>query len=123
MIEKNLTPTITSENFELIIQSNDIVFIDFWASWCAPCKQFSHTYEHVAALYENIVFAKVNIEQEQEMSETFHIRSIPHVMVFKQGIIIYSEAGSMPESTLKDLVQQAIAADVSEIRAQLDENH
>ena len=71
-------------------------------------------------MYEHIVFAKVNIEEEHVLAETFQIRSIPHLMVFKQGIAIYSEAGSMPESTLKELVQQALDADVSEIKAQLD---
>ncbi len=115
-----LTPSINSEQFESLIKDNDIIFIDFWASWCAPCKQFAHVYEKVAGLYDNIVFAKINIEEEQVLAETFHIRSIPHLMVFKQGIVIYSEAGSMPESTLKELVQQALDADVSEIREQFD---
>jgi len=120
MAGKTTTPSIDSNHFESLIQDNDIVFIDFWASWCAPCKQFAHVYERVAALHDNIVFAKINIEEESELAETFQIRSIPHLMVFKQGIVIYSEAGSMPESTLKELVQQALDADVDEIRAQLD---
>ena len=115
------TQSVSSSQFESLIKDNDIVIIDFWASWCAPCKQFAHVYERVAELYQTIKFAKVNIEEEPELAETFQIRSIPHLMVFKQGIVIYSEAGSMPESTLKELVDQAIAADVSEIRAQLEQ--
>ena len=114
------TLSITGEKFESLITDNEIVFIDFWASWCAPCKHFAHIYEKVATLYDNIVFAKINIEEEPTLAETFQIRSIPHLMVFKQGIVIYSEAGSIPDSTLKELVQQALDADVSEIRAQLD---
>lgn len=114
------TPSVTTQHFESFIEKNPIVFFDFWASWCEPCRQFSRTYEQVAAEHPDIVFAKINIEVETELAETFQIRSIPHLMVFKQGIVIYSEAGSMPGSTLRELVQQAIAADVTEIRAQLD---
>ncbi len=111
---------VTGEQFEALIHDNEIVIIDFWAVWCAPCKAFSHVYEKVAAQYKNIVFAKVNIEEESELAEAFQIRSIPHLMVFKKGIVIYSEAGSMPESTLKELVQQALDADVSKIKAELE---
>jgi thioredoxin 1 len=103
-----------------LIQDNDIVILDFWASWCAPCKQFKHIFERVAAQFDQVLFAQVNIEQEHELAEVFQIRSIPHLMVFKQGIVIYSESGSMPESTFKELVQQAIDADVSQIKAQID---
>lgn len=117
-----LENTVTSDGFESLIENNQLVFVDFWAPWCAPCKQFATTFERVAALHSDIVFAKVNIESEHELAETFQIRSIPHLMVFKQGIAIYSEAGSMPESTLKELVEQALDADVSAIREQLDKD-
>lgn len=117
----NTARSISTEEFDTLIQDNEIVFVDFWAEWCAPCKQFASIYDKVASNYENVVFAKINIEQESELAETFQIRSIPYLMVFKEGIAIYSEAGSVPESTLVELVQQAIDADVSEIRAQLDE--
>ena len=118
--DNKTTPSVTAQHFEGFIQKNPIVFFDFWASWCEPCRQFGRIYEQVAEGHPEIVFAKINIETETELAETFQIRSIPHLMVFKQGIVIYSEAGSMPASTLKELVQQAIAADVTEIRAQLD---
>jgi thioredoxin 1 len=112
--------SITSSQFESIIKEHDLVFVDFWAAWCAPCKQFSRVYEQVAGQFPSILFAKVNIEEEQELSDLFEIRSIPHLMVFKEGIIIYSDAGSITETTLNELAQQALDADVSDIRAQLD---
>lgn len=121
MSDKSATQSVNASTFEALINDNAIVFIDFWASWCAPCKQFAHVYEKVASKYPTIVFGKINLEDESELAETFQIRSIPHLMVFKQGIAIYSEAGSMPESALIELVEQALSADVSEIRAQLDE--
>ncbi|MDP3267740.1 MAG: thioredoxin family protein [Legionella sp.] len=113
--------TIASAEFESLINDNEIVFIDFWAEWCAPCKQFSKVYDQVSDQFPAIVFAKVNIEEQQELADFFEIRSIPHLMVFKDGIVIYSDAGSIPESTLKELAQQALDADVSEIREQIEE--
>lgn len=112
--------SITSTQFESIINNNGVAFVDFWAAWCAPCKQFSRVYEEVSEQFPSILFAKVNIEEEQELADFFEIRSIPHLMVFKDGIIIYSDAGNIAESTLKELAQQALEADVSAIRAQLD---
>lgn len=113
--------TLTHTEFESFIKEHQLVFVDFWAEWCAPCKQFSRVYEQVADQFPSITFTKVNIEEQQELAELFEIRSIPHLMIFKEGIIIYSDAGSIPESTLKELAQQAIAVDVSEIKAQLDQ--
>jgi thioredoxin 1 len=120
MRDTALVTSVTAPQFEGLIHDNELVFVDFWAIWCAPCKQFAQVYEKVAGQYKTVVFAKINIEEETELAETFQIRSIPHLMVFKQGIAIYSEAGSMPESTLKELVEQGLGADVSAIRAQLD---
>ena len=111
---------MTSSNFEVLLQENEIVFVDFWAEWCAPCKSFAVTYEKVASEYKNIAFAQINIEQERELASVFEIRSIPHLMVFKQGIVIYSESGSIPKSTLIELVEQSMAADVSELKKSID---
>jgi thioredoxin 1 len=119
---KGIIHQITSDNFEKYLKEHDMLILDFWASWCAPCKNFSPVFEKVANIYPDITFAKVDIEKEQELAQVFEIRSVPHLMVFKKGIAIYSESGSMPESTLKELAAQAISADVSAIVAQIDEN-
>jgi len=113
---------ITGEQFESLLSTAEILFIDFWAQWCAPCKQFSSVYERVAQSFPQIVFGKVNIEQEIDLANVFEIRSIPHIMVFKKGIAIYSESGSMPESILRELAQQALDADVSDLLKQLDDD-
>ncbi len=115
------TENLKAEQFEDCIKKNEIVLVDFWAEWCAPCKQFSTVYEQVSEEYKTIKFTKVNIETEAELAEAFQIRSIPHLMIFKQKIAIYSEAGSMPESILRELVEQALVADVSEIVDKLED--
>ncbi|ARG97409.1 thioredoxin family protein [Legionella micdadei] len=117
------TYTLEFGQFDELLKKDEIVFIDFWAEWCAPCKQFGIVYERVAEQNPTIKFAKVNIEKEVEFADQLQIRSIPHLMIFKQGILIYSESGAMPESMLKDLVRQAIEVDVSEIRAEIDKKN
>lgn len=121
MVSKENMYNVLGENFEKLIADHEIVFVDFWAKWCAPCKNFMPIYEKTAALYPDVIFAQVDVEKEQELSNLFEIRSVPHLMVFKKGIAIYSESGTIPESTLKELVEQAIKADVSDLVAELNE--
>lgn len=109
---RSLVKSIQASQFETLLAEQPILFVDFWAPWCVPCKQFKEIYEKVSTQYPSIFFGSVNIEQEAALGELFELRSIPHVMVFKQGVAIYSESGSMPESTLKELAEQALIVDV-----------
>jgi len=111
--------TLTAENFNSIVENNQIVIIDFWAPWCAPCRSFAPIYEKTSEQYPDIVFGKVNTEEEQELAGYFQIRSIPTTMILKEGIVIFSQAGLMPEEALKDVLEQAIALDMDMVRAEI----
>ena len=94
------TVEITKDNLQDTIANNDIVIIDFWAPWCRPCKSFAPIYDAVSEKHDDIVFAKVNTEHEQELAASFQIRSIPTLMIFRGQIAIFSQAGMLPESGL-----------------------
>lgn len=120
MINEQVQAITANELYQLIEQPK-IIFVDFWAKWCAPCRQFAPVYAKVAAQYQDVLFTSIDIEQEAALAEELQIRSIPHLMVFKNGIAIYSESGSVPESVLHELVAQAKAANVDELRDQKEE--
>jgi len=110
---------LTKANFEDVVTSNGFVMVDFWAPWCAPCRNFAPIYEKVSEDFEDIVFAKINTEQEQEVAGHFQIRSIPTLMIFRDQIIIFSQPGMLPEAALTDLIERAKALDMDEVRAQI----
>ena len=98
-----------------------IVFLDFWASWCGPCKAFAPIYEKVSEEHDDITFGKVNTEQEQELAAGFGIRSIPTLMVFRDGVLLFRQPGMLPEEALEDLVRQVRALDMDEVRKEIAE--
>jgi len=113
------TITLTADNFKETISGNDIVIVDFWASWCAPCRSFAPTFEAASEKYPDIAFAKVNTEEEREMSSGFNIRSIPTLMVFREQVILYAEAGALPAAALDQLIEQVKSLDMEKVRADI----
>ena len=116
------TIELTKETFEETILNNDTVIVDFWAEWCGPCKMFAPTFEKVSADHPDIVFAKVDTEDQQELAGYFNIRSIPTLMVFRDQVGIYSQPGALPEPAFRDLIDQAMALDMDEVRKEIEEH-
>ena len=112
---------ITTENFEEVVNSNDLVLVDFWASWCGPCRSFAPTYEKVSEMYPGAVFAKVDTEAQQELAASFNIMSIPTLMIIREQVVIFSQAGALPESALVELVDKAAALDMEAVHRQVVE--
>jgi thioredoxin 1 len=110
---------LTAENFNDEVQKYPIAILDFWAPWCGPCKSFAPIFEKVAEEHPDILFAKINTEEEQALAGHFQIRSIPTVMIIKEGIVVFNQAGMLPEEALKDLLAQVKKLDMDKVREEI----
>ena len=113
---------LTKDNFEQVITSNATVIVDYWAPWCGPCRGFAPVFEKVAEMHPDVVFAKVNTDEEQEIASHFQIRSIPTLMVFRDQIIVFSQPGALPQGPFEQVVQKAKTLDMDEVRRQMAED-
>jgi thioredoxin 1 len=113
------TVELTETNFDEIAERDGIVLVDFWASWCGPCRAFAPVYEQASEKHQDIVFGKVDTEAQQELAVRFDIRSIPTIMAIRDGIIVFSQPGALPQAALESLIDQVRALDMDDVRKQL----
>ena len=114
--------TITAANFRQTVEAGGIVLLDFWAPWCGPCRSFAPTFEKAAADNPEIVFGKVNTDEETQLAAAFEIQSIPTLMVFRDKVLLFRQAGALPPAALADVVAQAKALDMEKVRAEIAEH-
>lgn len=113
------TPNLSLDDFETTVLDNDIVLVDFWAPWCGPCRAFGPAFERSAAAHPDIVHAKVDTQSERDLAEVMGIRSIPTIAAFRDGILVFSQAGALPAAALEDLIGRVQKLDMDEVRAKI----
>jgi thioredoxin len=113
------TLDLTKDNFEKTINENPMVIVDFWAPWCGPCRGFAPVFEKASEAHPDVVFAKINSDEQQELAASFNIRSIPTLMVFREKVILFQQAGALPGQALEQVLTQAKALDMAKVHAEI----
>ena len=113
------TVELTKDNFEKVVTESPMVIVDFWAPWCGPCRGFAPIYEKAAEAHQDVVFGKVNTDEEQELAGAFGIRSIPTLMVFREKVVLFQQPGSLPASALEQVITQAKALDMAKVHQEI----
>jgi thioredoxin 1 len=116
------TVELTKDNFEETVAGSGITLVDFWAAWCGPCRMFGPVYDRVSERHADVTFGKVDTEAQPELAGAFQISSIPTLMITKDGVVVYSEAGALPEQALEELISKARELDMDEVRRQIAEH-
>jgi thioredoxin 1 len=114
------TVELTKDNFESVVTANPMVIVDFWAPWCGPCRGFAPVFEKASDAHADVVFAKVNTEEQQELAGSFNIRSIPTCMVFRDRVMLFEQAGALPASALEQVLTHAKSLDMAEVHKQIE---
>jgi thioredoxin len=115
------TVELTKSNFEDVVSTNELVIVDFWASWCGPCKSFAPVFDAASEQHLDIVFGKVNADSEQDLAAAFSIRSIPFVMLFREKVVLFAQAGALPAEGLESIIRQARALDMAQVHKEIAE--
>ncbi len=118
--DKVATVEVTQENFHQVVSGNNMVIVDFWAPWCGPCRSFAPAYEAASEKFPDVVFAKVNTEEQQVLAGHFQIRSIPTLMIFREKIIIFAQPGALPPAALDQVIEKANALDMDDVRREIE---
>lgn len=115
------TVELTKENFEATVTGNDMVIVDFWAAWCGPCKGFAPVFEAASEKHTDIVFGKVDTEEQRELAAAFSVRSIPFIVLLREKVIIFAQSGALPAQGLESIIEQARALDMQQVHKEVAE--
>jgi len=113
------TVDLNKDNFEQTVNDNPIVIVDFWAPWCGPCRGFAPVFEKASETHTDVVFGKINSDEQQELAAAFNIRSIPTLMVFREKVLLFQQAGALPGQALEQVLTQAKALDMAKVHAEI----